>query len=133
LFREVCTLSSSTPLETPPRAAAPLSPLDVDPETGHPWPLRFDTRGAARYLQIAHNLPIATLTLVRQRSKGTGIRWKFLGQRPIVERSELDRFVAEDALRDVSPLKAGALARAERERQAAKPKTKAKTKRPAKR
>jgi hypothetical protein len=52
----------------------------IDPETGQPWSVRFDTRGTARYLQIAHNLPVAVPTLVRQRSKGVGIRWKYLGQ-----------------------------------------------------
>jgi hypothetical protein len=89
----------------------------VDPDTHQPWPLRFDTDGTARYLQVAHNLPIAKLTLVRQRSKGVGIRWKYLGQKPIAERTEIDRFVREDALRDNSPLKAGAQARADRRRQ----------------
>jgi hypothetical protein len=88
----------------------------IDPETGQPWSVRFDTRGAARYLQIAHNLPIAALTLVRQRSKGVGIRWKFLGQKPIAERTEIDRYVREEALRDTSPLKPGAQARAARRR-----------------
>jgi hypothetical protein len=44
----------------------------IDPDTGQPWPVRFDTRGTARYLRIAHNLPVAELTLVRQRSKGQG-------------------------------------------------------------
>ena len=101
---------------TEPSIASPLDATVTDPETGQPWPVRFDTRGAARYLQIAHNLPVAELTLVRQRSKGVGIRWKYLGQKPIAERSEIDRYVREEALRDVSPLKAGAQARAARKR-----------------
>jgi hypothetical protein len=94
----------------------PASALDNDPETGRPWPRHFDTGGTAHYIQIFHNLPIAKLTLVRQRTRGVGIRWKYLGQKPVAERIEIDRFVAEDALRDVSPLKAGAQARAARER-----------------
>ena len=88
----------------------------IDPDTGQPWPVRFDTRGTARYLQVAHNLPVAELTLARQRSKGVGIRWKYLGQKPIAERTEIDRYVREEALRDFSPLKAGAQARAARKR-----------------
>jgi hypothetical protein len=101
---------------TEPNSASSLDATVIDPATGQPWSVRFDTRGTARYLQIAHNLPVAALTLVRQRSKGVGIRWKYLGQKPIAERTEIDRYVREEALRDVSPLKAGAQARAARKR-----------------
>ena len=104
------------PDRTEPSSASPLDATVIDPETGQPWSVRFDTRGTARYLLIAHNLPIAELTLVRQRSKGVGIRWKYLGQKPIAERTEIDRYVREEALRDVSPLKAGAQARVARKR-----------------
>jgi hypothetical protein len=101
---------------TEPTSATPLDATVIDPDTGQPWSVRFDTRGTARYLQIAHNLPVAELTLARQRSRGVGIRWKYLGQKPIAERTEIDRFVREEALRDCSPLKAGAQARAARKR-----------------
>jgi hypothetical protein len=89
----------------------------IDPDTGQSWPVRFDTKGTTRYLQLAHNLPIAALTLVRQRSQGVGIRWKYLGQKPIAERTEVDRYVREEALKEVSPLRPGAQARATRKRQ----------------
>jgi len=90
--------------QTEPTASGIFDAAVVDPDTGFAWPARFDTKGTARYLQIAHALPIAALTLVRQRSKGIGIHWKYLGQKPIAEREEIDRFAREDALRDVSPL-----------------------------
>jgi hypothetical protein len=92
-------------------------PTAIDPDSGLPWSLRLDTKGVARYLRIVHGLPVAVLTLVRQRTRGVGIRWKYLGQKPIVERNEIDRYVREDALRDVSPLRAGAQARAKRKKQ----------------
>jgi hypothetical protein len=104
------------PDRTEPSSASHLDATVIDPATGQPWSVRFDTLGTARYLRIAHNLPVAELTLVRQRSKGVGIRWKYLGQKPIAERTEIDRFVREEALKDTSPLKAGAQARAARKR-----------------
>ena len=55
---------------TEPTRASPLDATVIDPETGQPWSVRFDTRGTARYLLIAHNLPSAELTLVRQRGRG---------------------------------------------------------------
>jgi hypothetical protein len=88
-----------------------IDPTAIDPDTGQPWPERFNTREAAHYLAVRHSLPIAALTLVGQRSKGVGIHWRYLGQKPIAEREEIDRFAREDALRDVSPLKAGAQTR----------------------
>jgi hypothetical protein len=109
--------SKSSELSESPKPSAP-SGRDVDPETGQSWPDYLDTHETARYLKFAYNLPIAPLTLVRQRTRGIGIRWKYLGQKPIAARVEVDRFVREDALRDVSPLKAGAQARIAR---AAKP------------
>jgi hypothetical protein len=98
-------------------SALPAAAHDCDPDTGRPWPLRFDTKGTARYLTLAHNLPIAAPTLVRQRTRGVGIRWKYLGQKPIAERTEIDRYVREEALKDTSPLAAGAKARVARQRQ----------------
>jgi hypothetical protein len=90
----------------------PLTPIDEDnPET---WPRLMDTSRAASYLSQILGLVIEPQTLANYRASGRGPKWKYFGQKPLAARTELDRWVAEDALSDESPLRRRARARAER-------------------
>ncbi len=91
-----------------------LDPANIDPETGLPWPRRMDTEASARYLTDVHGLPVEKKTLENQRHAGRGIKWKFFGQKPLADRSELDRYAQHEALQDESPLSRRARERAER-------------------
>jgi hypothetical protein len=85
--------------QTPELACAPI----VEQPTEATWTRYLDTKGVSKYLR-AQGIPVAIQTLAHQRSMGFGIRWKYLGQRAITTKEEVDRFVAQDLLRDESPL-----------------------------
>jgi hypothetical protein len=90
----------------------PLAPTEDDnPET---WPRLMDTTTAASYLSQILGLVIEPQTLANYRSAGRGPKWRYFGQKPLAERSELDRWVAEEALSDESPLRRRARERAKR-------------------
>jgi hypothetical protein len=88
--------------------------VGCDPETGAPWAKRLDTQASARYLKVVHGLPVEKKTLENKRARGEGPQWQYFGQRPLTTPGELDRYAAEDALRDESPLRRKAQRRAER-------------------
>lgn len=69
------------------------------------WPERMDTNQAAAYLEAVHGLPVKPKTLRNWRCSGRrGPTWRYLGTLPIADRAELDRWAAEDALTDESPV-----------------------------
>jgi hypothetical protein len=79
---------------------APFTPVDDD----EAWPKFLDTEAATLYLRKVVGFLVEKKTLANYRAIGKGPRWKYFGQKPIVERSELDRWVNEEALKDESPL-----------------------------
>jgi hypothetical protein len=93
-------------------------PIDIDPATKAPWPRRMDTGEAARYLSLVHGIGVEKKTLENRRHSGRdSLRWRYFGQKPLADRSELDRYAEEDALTDTSPLSRRAKERAERRRE----------------
>jgi hypothetical protein len=89
---------------------------ECDPKTGLPWQRLLDTETSARYLTVVHGIPVQKKTLENRRARGDGPKWRYFGQKPLCERTELDRFATEDALRNESPLTRRARVRLERPR-----------------
>jgi hypothetical protein len=75
----------------------------IDPVSGMPWTHYLDTGASTRYLR-GQGIPITKQTLAHKRAMNTGPKWWFSGQRPITTKTELDRWIAEDLLREKSPL-----------------------------
>jgi hypothetical protein len=75
----------------------------TDPQTGMPWPYYMDAMTVERYLNLL-GIPISKQTLAHKRAKRIGLRWKYAGQRPIVTRDELLRYIREELFQDQSPL-----------------------------
>jgi hypothetical protein len=97
-----------------------LDPLiPIEPDNPDSWPRLMDTANAAGYLSQVLGLVIEPQTLANYRTQGKGPHWRYFGQKPLVERTELDRWVAEEALSDESPLRRRARERAERRAQRA--------------
>jgi hypothetical protein len=79
----------------------PLTPPSAEPET---WPRFLDTNLSAAYLSQILGLQVEPQTLANYRALGKGPKWKYFGQKPLAERTELERWVNEEALSDESPL-----------------------------
>jgi hypothetical protein len=118
-------MSDPLPIEPPPAVSAERS---IDPATREPWPQLLDTAATHRCLKVRHGLQRAIPTLAHDRSLGVGIRWRYSGQKPVTTLSEIDRWVAEEALKPRSPLSEKARARAvERRAERKKKRAKART------
>jgi hypothetical protein len=76
---------------------------NIDPSTGTPWTDYMDGPVVVRYLG-ARGIKRSLQTLAHQRAAGIGIKWRYLGQKPIATREEIDRHIDQDLFRDVSPL-----------------------------
>jgi hypothetical protein len=83
--------------------AAIIRARTIDPATGEVWTLYQNTEGSTRYLRAVYGLPVTKQTLAHQRSRGVGLPWRYLGQRPLTTLPDLDRY-AQAMLRDKSPL-----------------------------
>jgi hypothetical protein len=102
-------MSDPLPIEPPPAVTDERS---IDPLTQEPWPRLLDTKVTHRCLKVRHGLQRAAPTLAHDRSLGVGIRWLYSGQKPVTTLAEIDRWVAEEALKPRSPLSDKARARA---------------------
>jgi hypothetical protein len=92
----------SSEIEEKPSAVV-VDVRTIDPDTGTPWTDFMDARVVVRYLG-ARGIKRSLQTLAHQRATGVGIKWKYLGQKPIATRAEIDRHIAEDLFSDSSPL-----------------------------
>jgi hypothetical protein len=101
-----------TPASAEQHSEESIGLQELDPETGLPWSRYMDTDTARRYLAQAYGIKIAKQTLAHQRSRGRGIHWRYIGQKPVTTRGEIDRYIREDAFSDESPLARTARARA---------------------
>jgi hypothetical protein len=84
-------------------SAAIVDPRIIDPRSGEPWPEFMDTPLVIRYMQ-ARGIRRSAQTLSHQRAAGAGIRWKYLGQKPMATKAEIDRHIEHDLFADASPL-----------------------------
>jgi hypothetical protein len=93
----------------------------IDPETGQPWPRWLDTAQAARFATQVIGIQIEAQTLANYRAAGKGPSWKYFGQKSLTTPTEIERWAAEDALTDVSPLTRRARERERAARRSAHP------------
>jgi hypothetical protein len=63
----------------------------------------MDTKTVARRLK-EQGTPVSVQTLAHHRAAGHGLRWRYLGQKPVVSDDEYQRYVREDLFADTSPL-----------------------------
>jgi hypothetical protein len=84
-------------------AAGLVDVKTIDPSSGEPWPEYLDTAGTVRYMR-SRGIKRSAQTLAHQRAAGVGIRWKYLGQKPMATKAEVDRHIDQDMFSDASPL-----------------------------
>jgi hypothetical protein len=75
----------------------------TDPITGTPWTEYMDGPVVVRYLK-ARGIKRSLQTLAHQRAAGAGIRWVYLGQKPMAKKAEIDRHIEQDLFTSASPL-----------------------------
>ena len=95
-----------------------------DPLTDDRWKWWQDTNGGVRYVREKSGLPLTREKLTRLRAKGLGPKWRFFGQKPMTTLEELDNYIENEALQDVSPLRrhsAGQRTKAPRQEAARRP------------
>jgi hypothetical protein len=63
----------------------------------------MDTPLVIRYMQ-ARGIRRSAQTLSHQRAAGVGVKWRYLGQRPMATKAEIDRHIEHDLFADASPL-----------------------------
>jgi hypothetical protein len=98
---------AASPRVVAPEPRTPSEIVDArvtNPRTGLSWPKWNYEDDARLYLERVHGLSSSKQTLAHHRSQGIGIKWRWHGQRPVTTLAELDRYVAEEALRERSPL-----------------------------
>jgi hypothetical protein len=83
--------------------AAATAPTETSPDST--WPPRLRTDMAAAYLAKVHGLPVEEKTLRNWRAAGRGPVCRYLGALPLYDRTELDRWVEQDALKVESPMR----------------------------
>ena len=69
------------------------------------WPPRMRTGQATSYLVQEHGLPVEEKTLRNWRAAGRGPSCRYLGTLPLYDKTELDRWVEQDALKAESPMR----------------------------